>query len=75
MYTLHESLRTVLMILVTEVTIVPVVAGFAHMPRENDGEHNRMYAARAFSGFFVLCSIDEFLDLAVTYLELNWASE
>jgi hypothetical protein len=33
-----------------------------------------VYAIRAFSGFFVLCSI-EFLDLAVTYLELNWVSE
>jgi hypothetical protein len=34
-----------------------------------------VYAALAFSGFFIACSIDEFLDLAATCLEQNWASE
>lgn len=40
-YTLREDLHTVLIILVTKITIVPVVAGVTHTPRENDGEHIR----------------------------------
>lgn len=40
-YALHEDLHTILIILVTTVTIVLVVAGVTHTPRENDGERTR----------------------------------
>jgi len=52
-YTLHEDLHTVLIILVAKVTIVSVVAGVTHTPREKDGERTR--SARCPCIFWLLC--------------------
>jgi len=74
-YTLHEDLHTILIILVQRSPLFLWLLGLHIRLEKTTANVPEVYAARAFSGFFVLCSIDEFVDFAVTYLVLNWASE